>query len=647
MKSESQKNKVGKNTLIKLIRESFFVHIIAVVADFLYNGVKNSLFASFFSEFGKWEKKYEQSFTGTILSKLFSVSKNGRKRLFSFAAACENSLLLAEIKKRNSSFLSRPGRFYGSGLIYFGIYTAIVHIAKYLLLVSAEFDSSYLYIGLWAVLSGIVLLSCKKAIGVVLAESRLLAPVFEIVNIDTRAMAKCEVKNVSQGTAIAVGTFLGIITFFVHPLIIFGALVAVWGVLKVLRSPETGLLLVFLLLPFLPTMALAGIVILTAISYFFKVLRGKRVFRLEFFDLLVGLFAVIVFFSGFISGGGSGSLPPALMFVCFMMAYFLTVNLIRSEELINKCALRMIIASVGVSIYGIYQNFFGTTTAAWLDSDMFSEIGNRVVSTFENPNVLGQYLIIMLPFCIMTFAGKAKSVSERWFGLVSSALLGVCLIFTWSRGAWLGALFGIAVMMLIFSRHTMKVFVAGLFCVPILPFVIPDSILGRFTSIGNLGDSSTQYRVNIWKGTLKMVEDFVIGGIGMGEAAFRKIYPYYSLEAIEAAPHSHNLYLQVWVEAGIFAMIFLVILLVMYIKLCSGFVTDKETGLGTEGAGNCGTICLAGFAGIISVLLQGFTDYIWYNYRFFLMFWLVIAICVAAKRIKTEEIKARHSMEQE
>lgn len=244
------------------------------------------------------------------------------------------------------------------------------------------------------------------------------------------------------------------------------------------------------------------------------------------------------------------------MFVCFMAAYFLAVNLIRSENLLMKCVVRMLAALALVSIYGIYQNFFGTTTAAWLDSTMFTEIGNRVVSTFENPNVLGQYLIIMLPFSILAvFEERGKA---RLGALGVTALAAVCLVFTWSRGAWLGAMFGILVMLLIYSRHTMKICVAGLFALPLVPFVIPDAILNRFTSIGNLGDSSTMYRVNIWKGTLKLTGDYFIGGIGMGEAAFRKVYPNYSLEAIEAAPHSHNLFLQVLAENGIFGMLFLV-----------------------------------------------------------------------------------------
>ena len=44
----------------------------------------------------------------------------------------------------------------------------------------------------------------------------------------------------------------------------------------------------------------------------------------------------------------------------------------------------------------------------------------------------------------------------------------------------------------------------------------------------------------------------------------------------------------------------------------------------------------AGMCGIMSMLIQGFTDYVWYNYRIFLMFWMVIGFTVAIGRAVRE-----------
>ena len=77
-------------------------------------------------------------------------------------------------------------------------------------------------------------------------------------------------------------------------------------------------------------------------------------------------------------------------------------------------------------------------------------------------------------------------------------------------------------------------------------------MINRFASIGNLGDSSTSYRVYIWMGTLAMLKDYWMCGIGPGDAAFNLVYPKYSYSGI-VAPHAHNLFLQIVCDAGVVA----------------------------------------------------------------------------------------------
>ena len=121
------------------------------------------------------------------------------------------------------------------------------------------------------------------------------------------------------------------------------------------------------------------------------------------------------------------------------------------------------------------------------------------MSTFENPNVLAEYLIMVLPLILAAFILKSGARGKLMLA-VAGALCAACLIYTWSRGAWLGCLIGLFIFMLMYSKNTL---VFLLFCtlgIPFLPFILPDSIIQRFMSIGNLGDSSTSYRVYIWQG---------------------------------------------------------------------------------------------------------------------------------------------------
>lgn len=260
---------------------------------------------------------------------------------------------------------------------------------------------------------------------------------------------------------------------------------------------------------------------------------------------------------------------------------------------------------------------------------MFSDISGRVVSTFENPNVLAEYLIMILPISAAGFL-TAKNTSQRLLFLFMGGILGSCLIFTWSRGAWLGFLIGMMLFLLMYSRKFLVVGLLGILAIPFLPFVLPDSIINRFTSIGNLGDTSTSYRVHIWTGTLNMLEDHFLGGIGIGVNVFGKVYPRYSLAAIEAAPHSHNLYLQILVETGILGLFLFIVFLIAFARHNFSFYAKPQP-LKPR------LYCAAMFCGILAVLAQGMTDYIWYNFRVYLVFWLMIGLTVATVRTALAE----------
>lgn len=130
-----------------------------------------------------------------------------------------------------------------------------------------------------------------------------------------------------------------------------------------------------------------------------------------------------------------------------------------------------------------------------------------------------------------------------------------------------------------------------------------------------------------------MAYDHIVTGIGVGEGAWREIYPDYTLPGIEAAPHSHNLYIQITLETGIFGILFFTIALFLVAKLAfSLFSRISENGSDklernftvSRKLAIAGPLC-----GLLAVLIQGLTDNSWYNYRVYLMFWLMIGLIPA------------------
>ena len=149
-------------------------------------------------------------------------------------------------------------------------------------------------------------------------------------------------------------------------------------------------------------------------------------------------------------------------------------------------------------------------------------------------------------------------------------------------------------------------------------FVLPATVIERFSSIGNLTDASTSYRVYIWMGTLSMLKDYWLCGIGPGTEAFNRVYPAYSYNSI-VAPHSHNLFLQIVCDAGIAALLIFIIVLFVYFRTMCAALSREERWTSR-------VFQIAFTSGVLGFLVQAMTDYSFYNYRVMFLFWSYLAL---------------------
>lgn len=70
-------------------------------------------------------------------------------------------------------------------------------------------------------------------------------------------------------------------------------------------------------------------------------------------------------------------------------------------------------------------------------------------------------------------------------------------------------------------------------------------------------------------GTIAMLKDYWLCGIGPGTGAFNLVYPAYSYNAANAQ-HAHNLFLQIMSDGGVVALVvFLLIIFIFCRVICS------------------------------------------------------------------------------
>lgn len=423
----------------------------------------------------------------------------------------------------------------------------------------------------------------------------------------------------------AAGVITGAVMVYV-PLIGLAIPFAVFGMLLVLYAPVTGVYAAVFLAPLVPTMVLAGICIWTGISFLIHALTTED-FKIRIGGVGLGLLLLlsVLFVSSALSFAVLGSLQVWAMYFVFVMFYFVVINTVRTKNQLYGLLKVFVFSGAIVALYGLMQYVFGWTTSnAWIDETMFEDETMRVYSTLANPNVLGEYLLLVLPVCAVFMVKYKANTLAKWAYLAMFAMLGVCLVLTQSRGCWLGFMLS-AVIFVTFYEGKLWGLVPIVLC--ILPFVLPETVIDRIMSIGNMEDSSTSYRVYIWLGTLGMLKTYWLGGIGMGEAAFSQVYPFFSYNAI-TAPHSHNTFLQLTVEAGIGALAVFVITQFVFAKKMV-----KTYRLGYEKSWSSVT-ALAISCGVIGFLAQSMFDYTFYNYRVMALFFMVMAMGMALKYIK-------------
>ncbi len=372
-------------------------------------------------------------------------------------------------------------------------------------------------------------------------------------------------------------------------------------------------------IPILPTMLLALLCIGTLGLYAINLFMGRiRVQRTSFVSIFMGLFGICLIYGSLTSYHFPKALQVMAIFLLFMAMFFVAKDCINTEEKLDFVLFVMISVGVFIALYAVYQYIVGVEMdAAWVDAESFN-IQTRAYATFNNPNVLGEYLIIIGSLT----AGMLWKV-RNWFGRIFYAgcfgVICLGLLATNSRGAMLGLMFSAGLFVLLAERRLIPLGLVGLLA---MPFVLPQELWVRLASSLTMNDSSSLYRLSIYRAGFDMIKHYWATGIGVD--AFNQVYPLFSYEAANAY-HVHNLFLQEFIELGFYGFVIFVFLLVFFFqKLYSAMQKAPK---------RFHMLLAAFFGGFAGLLLQGMTDHIWFDYRIVLLFWCFIGIGMASVRV--------------
>ena len=366
--------------------------------------------------------------------------------------------------------------------------------------------------------------------------------------------------------------------------------------------------------------------IMLLFMYLVAVLRkrnfGTSVTRIP---LTVILFMVSALVSVAISHTRSDSVRVFMFFVTSFMFFVITLAVSNTQKRFDKISFALYAAVFASALVAFYQKARGIEVDPSLtDATLNAGMPGRAFSTLANPNNYAQFLIIFMPFC----AAFALTRESKWHKAALTCLLVipfVALLITYSRSGWLGFMVATLVFISLYNKKFLPILLAIAIC--IIPF-LPESIMNRILTIGNMKDSSNHYRICIWTGVLLMMRDFWFTGTGLGPEAFRRLYMIYTSEYARPAPHTHMLFMEVFAEMGVLGVIVFFALIVSLI-----FVSCRQVNK-FERKSIPRMYVIAAASSVAGILMIGFAEYVWFYPRVMFAFFIALGLAASAQRIK-------------
>jgi len=284
------------------------------------------------------------------------------------------------------------------------------------------------------------------------------------------------------------------------------------------------------------------------------------------------------------------------------------------------------------SVLALRQLYASTEELArWADPNSISTGTIRIYGPLGNPNLLAGYLLPLLPLAAVALL-RWKGIGSRLFAGTTLILGVAATVWTYSRGGWIGMLAGLATLMLLLilrtTRHWPPIWrrllpLAVLLLAAALLTVAATKLEPIRTRVASLlagrGDSSNNFRINVWLAAIDMIQDRPWLGIGPGNAAFNSVYPLYQQPKFNALS-AYSVPLELLVEMGLPGLIAGLGLLWSALQRGLRGLTLPQPAAGAA---------LASLAAITGLLTQGITDTIFFRPEVQLIGWFCLATLAA------------------
>lgn len=399
-----------------------------------------------------------------------------------------------------------------------------------------------------------------------------------------------------------------------------------------------SILLVFLSSTVMSSDVIGFIALITVFLTVVKILtKPNETLSCKSFELwLLAYFMIVI-----ISLAGSTlfhlSLKGFFKTFTYMAFYFSLVQYLKN----NKNKIPYLLGAIGLSvsfeaITGFLQNFSHVEEiSGWQDVSGLNpeEVMTRVYGTLKpyNPNLLGGYFVAGIPslYGLASYFLADKKYKFAIGGILLALFSTLTLFLTGCRGSYIGMMVIFCGMFAVSAKYLWQNYktiylsiVGGVVGLATTAILLVSSLRARVLSIFAMRqDSSNSFRFNVYHSSVDMFKDNWLLGIGVGNQNFREIYGLYMKTGFDALS-AYNIFLEIAVESGVFALIAFVGFLVTLIKNSVKFIL---TSADTKSVIFVATALIS----ICAVCIHGLVDTVFFRPQIQFVFWTMVAIARA------------------
>lgn len=377
------------------------------------------------------------------------------------------------------------------------------------------------------------------------------------------------------------------------------------------------------------------IALITTFLTIIKLLTRKgAALDVQTFDIWLLAYFMIVIISLFGSTLFYLSLKGFLKTVTYLGFYVSVANYLKD----NKRHIPAILGTIGLcvsfeSIVGFMQNFAQVSEiSTWQDVSKLTpeEVMTRVYGTLKplNPNLLGGYFVAGIPalFACSAYSFTGKNYKNTLIWGTLAILSCITLFLTGCRGSYIGLMVVLAGIFAVSAKylwHNYKKIYLSIIgaCITFITLAIlcVTSLRARVLSIFAMRqDSSNSFRFNVYHSSIDMFKDNWLLGIGIGNQNFREIYGLYMKTGFDALS-AYNIFLEIAVESGIFALIAFLGFAITLIKNAIKFIIRSQDAKQV-------IFVSAAIISICAVMVHGLVDTVFFRPQIQFVFWTMVAI---------------------